>query len=235
MDGQTGEDAPTESRVEDKHEAQPGIESQVPEVTSDDTAPPEDSNPAQLRSTPWHSAPRRVAASLINSLRWVLSTLTAPGVYLIACLYDSTGYFSPFIQLKRLFGKPEAGQKLGVDGSKKMGAPAPHETSRYGPTHYKNLLVISCRLTFVTVYLPNPNQKGMAPPSADTPAQSRYTARTKSRLQGIPSESSCTAKAAHDQNTARPSLRAHEPKPMPTRPFPIYLRSSSPRPRLPGR
>ncbi|KAF6839409.1 nif domain protein [Colletotrichum plurivorum] len=63
-----------------------------------------ESRDSSLRSTSWHTLPRRMAVSFINSIRWVLSTLAAPGVYLIACLYDDTGAFSPFVQLKKLFG-----------------------------------------------------------------------------------------------------------------------------------
>jgi CTD nuclear envelope phosphatase 1 len=46
-----------------------------------------------------NSISRRVASAIINSLRWVVSTLAAPGVYLIACLYDERGRFAPFHQL----------------------------------------------------------------------------------------------------------------------------------------
>lgn len=73
-----------------------------------------------LRQSSWHSLPRRIASAFINSLRWVLSTIAAPGVYLIACLYDSEGHFSP---LQNLFGtrrkearKSSAGEKA-IDGS----------------------------------------------------------------------------------------------------------------------
>ncbi|KAM7187973.1 HAD-like domain containing protein [Rhypophila sp. PSN 637] len=52
----------------------------------------------------WAMLPKRITAAFITSVRWVLSTLAAPGVYLIACLYDENGNFSPLLQLKRLFG-----------------------------------------------------------------------------------------------------------------------------------
>lgn len=58
-----------------------------------------------IRSQSWHILPSRVADSLINSLRWVLSTIAAPGVYLIACLYDERGNFVPLRQLRKLFGQ----------------------------------------------------------------------------------------------------------------------------------
>lgn len=56
------------------------------------------------RQSAWHLIPRRIFSAVIDSLRWVLSTLAAPGVYLIACLYDEHGHLAPWLQFKRLFG-----------------------------------------------------------------------------------------------------------------------------------
>ncbi|QSZ31641.1 hypothetical protein DSL72_001208 [Monilinia vaccinii-corymbosi] len=39
-----------------------------------------------------------------DSIRWVISTLVAPGVYVIACLYDERGNFAPISQFRKLFG-----------------------------------------------------------------------------------------------------------------------------------
>ncbi|KAJ3474687.1 hypothetical protein NLG97_g9734 [Lecanicillium saksenae] len=60
-------------------------------------------------SDPWHTSrgqwlPRRILSSVINSIRWLLSTLASPGVYLIACFYNEEGVFAPMTQLKKLFG-----------------------------------------------------------------------------------------------------------------------------------
>ncbi|KAI0009857.1 NLI interacting factor-like phosphatase-domain-containing protein [Xylariaceae sp. FL0662B] len=63
-----------------------------------------DSKETNIRSISWHVVPRRIANSLVDSLRWVLSTIAAPGVYLIACFYDEQGNFTPLRQLKSLFG-----------------------------------------------------------------------------------------------------------------------------------
>lgn len=57
-----------------------------------------------VRVGSWHSIPKRIATTILNSLRWVLSTLVSPGVYLIACFYDENGKFAPLLQLKKLFG-----------------------------------------------------------------------------------------------------------------------------------
>ncbi|KAI0875441.1 NLI interacting factor-like phosphatase-domain-containing protein [Hypoxylon argillaceum] len=56
------------------------------------------------RGSVWHVYPARIANGFINSIRWVLSTIAAPGVYLMACLYDANGNFAPLHQLKNLFG-----------------------------------------------------------------------------------------------------------------------------------
>ncbi|KAK5660068.1 hypothetical protein OQA88_13537 [Cercophora sp. LCS_1] len=55
------------------------------------------------RST-WLPLRKRIATSIIESIRWMLSTLAAPGVYLIACMYDENGNFAPLGQLRKLFG-----------------------------------------------------------------------------------------------------------------------------------
>ena len=51
--------------------------------------------------TGWLIIPKRISFVLIDSIRWIFSTLAAPGVYLIACLYDERGTFAPFSQLRK--------------------------------------------------------------------------------------------------------------------------------------
>ncbi|TQN71287.1 Nuclear envelope morphology protein 1 [Colletotrichum shisoi] len=74
-----------------------------------------ESTDPSLRSTTWHSLPRRIAAGFINSLRWVLSILAVPGVYLISCLCDERGNFAPFFQFKKLLGFRDGNGKLATD------------------------------------------------------------------------------------------------------------------------
>ena len=52
-------------------------------------------------SSSWRIIPR-LSRTLLDSIRWVLSTLAAPGVYLIAFLYDESGRFAPFSQIRKL-------------------------------------------------------------------------------------------------------------------------------------
>lgn len=46
-------------------------------------------------SSGWSLFHSRIARAFISSLRLVFSTLAAPGVYLLACLYDEKGNFAP--------------------------------------------------------------------------------------------------------------------------------------------
>lgn len=71
---------------------------------------------AAVRQSTWHYIPRGIATAFINSFRWILSTLVAPGVYLIACFCDEDGSFAPLLRLKKLFGasRPDP-RKLAID------------------------------------------------------------------------------------------------------------------------
>ncbi|KAM0523945.1 hypothetical protein ACHAPE_001198 [Trichoderma viride] len=60
--------------------------------------------PEGKRSRWWHKLPRGIASSVINTIRWLFATLTAPAYFLVACFYDDFGKFAPMTQLKRLFG-----------------------------------------------------------------------------------------------------------------------------------
>lgn len=85
-----------------------------------------------VRQTTWHLIPRRIASAFVNSLRWVFSALTAPGVYLIACLYDEDGNFSPLLPLTRLFGAHRKQPRESAAGEKRPGGLLPAETINTG-------------------------------------------------------------------------------------------------------
>lgn len=86
---------------------------------------------AGLRHSPWHAIPRRIITAFINSFRWILSTLAAPGVYLIACFYDQDGNFAPWHQLSKVFGASRTESKKLPTDRKGDGSP-PIETINIG-------------------------------------------------------------------------------------------------------
>ncbi|EGS18320.1 putative nuclear envelope morphology protein [Thermochaetoides thermophila DSM 1495] len=50
----------------------------------------------------WMVYPKRFANAVMDSIRWLLSALTAPGVWLWMSLYDDTGKFAPLSQIRRV-------------------------------------------------------------------------------------------------------------------------------------
>lgn len=49
-----------------------------------------------------HLAARRLVRALVRSIQIVLSTITAPGVYVASCLYEDDGVFSPLQPVRKL-------------------------------------------------------------------------------------------------------------------------------------
>ena len=73
------------------------------------------------RNIRW-AIPKQVAAAIVNSIRVVLSTVLAPGRYVIACFYDEQGRFSAALPLRRLGrvfrGKPKStSQAIGLSST----------------------------------------------------------------------------------------------------------------------
>ena len=72
-------------------------------------------------------AVRRLMDALTESLEWVLSTLAAPGVYVVNCFYDKSGHFSlimPVRRMSRILPRYRAGtstaQVVGLSATSKI-------------------------------------------------------------------------------------------------------------------
>lgn len=100
---------------ESRRNSREGLYSEKPEGLDQEDAP--DSNPDDDNSvhestplldkedaTSHTSGHVGITRMLYDSIRWVLSTLVAPGVYVIACLYNERGNFAPISQFRKLFG-----------------------------------------------------------------------------------------------------------------------------------
>lgn len=82
------------------------------------------------RGSAWVFYPKRIANALVESIRWMLSTLAAPGVYLFACLCDVNGNFAPLLQLKKLFGFYGGNAKrMALDYHEQVAASEKHQQS----------------------------------------------------------------------------------------------------------
>jgi CTD nuclear envelope phosphatase 1 len=54
------------------------------------------------RQTKWLSVPRYIFDTFVESIRWILSTIAAPGVYIISWFYNERGDFAPFQPIRRI-------------------------------------------------------------------------------------------------------------------------------------
>ena len=82
---------------------------------------------------------RRLLTALGNSVQILISTLTAPGLYIVACLYDDAGSFSPFHPLRKLSrrfptrsGSSSTAQAIGLSGSPNHSGNMPAPTDATG-------------------------------------------------------------------------------------------------------
>ena len=70
------------------------------------------------------SAAKRLVHALVESLKWVLSTLFSPGAYIVTGFYDDRGRFSPLLPVRKLSralpkrnGRKSTAQAVGLSGS----------------------------------------------------------------------------------------------------------------------
>lgn len=92
---------------------------------------------AESGSRGWHTIPKRIATSFINTIRLVLSALAAPGVYLISCLYGDDGNFAPLLLLRTSFGGRRKAAKYEATVDEKpsnMTAPATSSSGGRNPS-----------------------------------------------------------------------------------------------------
>ncbi|KAK4138917.1 hypothetical protein BT67DRAFT_413772 [Trichocladium antarcticum] len=85
------------------------------------------------RGPAWLLYPKRIANAFVNSIRWILSAFTAPGVYLYACLCDQDGNFAPMARLGTLFGVYGGNtKKMAMDYHEEMDLSEKHRSGMDG-------------------------------------------------------------------------------------------------------
>ncbi|KAF7904984.1 uncharacterized protein EAF01_005506 [Botrytis porri] len=95
------------SREEVYSEEPKGLDQEdAPDSNADDDNAIHESTPLlHKEGMAYHTSKRAgITRMIYDSIRWVISTLVAPGVYVIACLYDERGNFAPISQFRKLFG-----------------------------------------------------------------------------------------------------------------------------------
>ncbi|KAL8797363.1 MAG: hypothetical protein Q9195_000518 [Heterodermia aff. obscurata] len=105
--------------------------------------------PTNLKHSKLQLVARRLVDALAASLKWVLSVLTAPGVYVLNYFYNDDGRFSPFTPVRQLGralpkrnGRRSTAQAVGLSGSSEMTASS---TSDNPNGHRKSTVKVSRR------------------------------------------------------------------------------------------
>ena len=87
-------------------------------------APTTSAASSESKSSKLRLVTKRLADAIAASLKWVLSTLASPGIYVIRCFYDDRGHFAPLIPIRKLTrliprrnGSKSTTQAVGLSGS----------------------------------------------------------------------------------------------------------------------
>ena len=135
----------TNEKVDEPEQVDP-----VPDVDEKTAllAEPEDAEPPSKPSSKYTKlrlAVKKLVAAFTESLRWVLSTLASPGVYIVTGFYDEKGNFSPLLPIRKLGrglpgrnGKSSTAQAVGLSGSSASSDPAFPSGSDTKSTRRKN-------------------------------------------------------------------------------------------------
>ena len=115
---------------------------EVSEKTSLLAAATENQNPSEpsLRYSKIRSVAKRLVHALTESLKWVLSTIVSPGLFLVTGFYDEKGRFSPLLPVRQLSralpkrnGRGSTAHAVGLSGSSD-----PSDLSTYSDLDPKN-------------------------------------------------------------------------------------------------
>ena len=188
----------TNEKVDEHEEVEP-----VPDVDEKTAllAEPEDTEPPSKPSSKYTKlrlAVKRLVAAFTESLRWVLSTLASPGVYIVTGFYDEKGNFSPLLPIHKLGrglpgrnGKSSTAQAVGLSGSSASSDPAFSSSSDTKSTRRKNHSKESKRKshlahTVSAVTSESETDSGEKTVLLDTPASSRPSVHSTSSSEEVP-------------------------------------------------
>ena len=215
--------------ITEESEARPSIanaeEDRSVETTSDEVSEKtplliqateaEASSESGQRHSKIRSAAKRLVHALTESLRWVLSTLASPGLYIVTGFYDEKGRFSPLLPARQLSralpkrnGRKSTAHAVGLSGSSD---PPDHATS--SSSDHKNqrrkipMKDIRLRPKGTNSHSPATSESeaevGEKLVILDTPPESRPSVQTSSSSEDTPQTRRSVRIKLHNEDTAR--------------------------------
>ncbi len=145
---------------------------------------------------------KRLVDALTESLRWVLSTLAAPGVYVVTCFYDNHGRFSPIMPVRRMSrilprrrGGNSTAQAVGLSATSKV-------TSSKGPQHPQARSGTRPHATLAS------RNSGSTNPSSSGTSEDETERRRRRKRDGPPMHTRSMSSASTSTEEITPSRRS---------------------------
>lgn len=197
---------------------------EVSEKTSLLTEASENQNPSEPspRYSKICSAAKRLVHALTESLKWVLSTLVSPGVFVVTGFYDEKGRFSPLLPVRQLSralpkrnGRGSTAHAVGLSGS--SDPPDLSTSSDIDPKQRRKTPIKGLRLkpkitnSFSPATSESEAEVGEKLAILDTASQSKHRLQTSSSSEDMPqTRRSVRIKLYKDTTRRRKQKRVEE-------------------------
>lgn len=176
---------------------------------------PETSSKSGPRYSKLRRAAKRLVHALTESLKWVLSTLVSPGLYIVTGFYDEKGRFSPLLPVRKLGralpkrnGRKSTAQAVGLSGSSD-----PPDLAIASSLDHRNL---RRKTPLKEVRLKSKGTDAFSPATSeseadmgeqlvilDTPQESRPRPQTSSSSEGVPQTRRSIRIKLYNEDTTR--------------------------------
>ena len=177
----------------------------------------------KLRATPFPVPKRsrlrivakRLVDALTESLRWVLSTIAAPGIYVVTCFYDDKGHFSPLLPLRKLGralphrnGSSSTAQAMGLSGSSERADDSSDSKTKQRSGRRKVIAVVERpKLSSMGSFSSTASDSEVGPQRKEANGGSSKSSRPKSQAQAPSEDATPTRRSVrikvYNEDTAR--------------------------------
>ena len=175
-------------------------------LDSQDTEPPLKSS---QKNNKLRLAAKRLVAALTESLKWMLTTLASPGIYLITGFYDEKGKFSPLLPIRKLgrtiprrSGSRSTAQAVGFSASADSSNHTPSPSSDFKNARRKAQPKDSRRRTQGATS-ESEAETGEKVVILDTPVSSRPKIQTSSSSEEVPQTRRSIRIKLYNEDTTR--------------------------------
>ncbi|KAI9883934.1 MAG: hypothetical protein M1823_004278 [Watsoniomyces obsoletus] len=147
-----------------------------------------------------HAIRWRLAEAIVASIRWIFSTIAAPGVYLISCMSDDQGRFSPLLPIRktgrifvRLWRARSTSQAVGLSATA-----SDEDGARWGPNREKRMQPSRLKSYQGQEAVSGPSRKTSVKKAKEANAESKVRTREQKER---PEDSQSRVTSSSDEST----------------------------------